>query len=273
MNENDFVLVISGTDYNMVDEHDDNYNFNYNLGLVFPKKNFNKFAKRTYNLYRSLLSTNEISGFEQKEKLTLTQIFDSILKNNGFDTILEYANLLTKIGLESGVKIFRSNDHKTFLERSNEITEELKGIIYSSNIVNIYRDSSTYLTELADEELSANLVLCDEKIKAYAESEFAELPQVEYFNSNEFPLTFFMDSIHALNNIAVSAANKKLYNPESYDEFNKKFLTTWGNYVFKMFYDKYEKVRNTSTQITNLIMELKNENNGNHNLKVEDDEE
>lgn len=255
MNEKDYVLVIDGTSYLMNDEYDENYKFHYNLGFVIPKNNLEQFNNAILKLNLSL--SNRLN-----HNLSVTPLFDILINSEDYSTILEYANMLFKIGIENDVKLFRSNDHKMFLETTGEMTPKLQDLINSTNIVSLYHKSCECLSKKLNlEDAEAELILCDEQLKNYAENELAEVAKIKYFNSQEVALTEFTTAIDIFANLTLKSSNRKNYDEENYSDFDKSMLDLWKNKLFKLFYDKFEKVRDAANQIAEFIIQMKNSPN------------
>ena len=257
MNKNNYVLVIDGNNYLMDDKYDNDYKFNYNLGFVMPKDKLEKFNKQIYSLVQSLYK-------KFTPKTSLSQIFNTLSKNKNYDFIFEIENELYKIGNENEVKVFRSSDHKTLLEKSNEKTQEMLDYIAVNNVLNVFHASCEYFAKkYKDDEASPEFILCDENIKKYAEqAELSAVAHVDYFKPEEFSLTLFTGLLCELNNITLDSANKKIYNAEDFSDADNELIDAWKNYGFKLYYDKYERVRDAATQITNFIIQDSNYTEG-----------
>ena len=223
-------LYIDPSDFYMHDSKEKEYSFHYFLAALFPEEELSSLIK----------------NIEESEELSLSRL--QAIEAKGDSILLRsYAESLFALGQRHHVLFVRSRDHRPFYEaeqRNNMDEAEINGLWFSA-----------YEAAIKSFGVNPRSLITKKRPRMHAVWEEDETIVCQYDETFCKSLHPLMEIVVFFNNLSLRCSNHVIYGESKRLEFDQSVLDAWKQCVWPLFYDKFARVRDASSDIVHAILE------------------
>ncbi len=228
-------LYIDPSDFYMHDSKEKEYSFHYFLAALFPEEELSSLIK----------------DIEESEDLSLSRL--QTIEARGDALLLRsYAEVLFALGQRHRVLFVRSRDHRPFYEgektsfkqRNNLDEAEINGLWFNA--------CGAAMKSFGTNPCS---LITKKRPHTHAVWEEDESVSCQYDDKLCKGLHPLMEIVVFFNNLSLRRSNHIIYGESKRLEFDKAVLDAWKQCVWPLYYDKFARVRDASSDIVHAILE------------------
>lgn len=228
-------LFIDPSDFYMHDSKEKEYTFHYFLALLFPEAELSSLIK----------------DIEDDEELSLSRL--QAIEAKGDSLLLRsYAEALFALGQGHHVLFVRSRDHRPFYEGGKASLKQ-RNALDEAEINGLWFNAYEAATKAF--EVSPKSIITKKRPSMHVVWEEDELVSCRYDESLCKSLHPLTEIVVFFNNLSLRSSNHLIYGESKRLEFDQAVLEAWKQCVWPLFYDKFARVRDASSDIIHAILE------------------